>query len=267
MGDVSQFLALARRVGRLIALLFMIGVSLAFIGAGFAGLALGGWLWLIPTLELSRLPSVTAAALPAMAAGQRVFVEGTISEANPRLARSFVAYERTEFRGVVRGSSGRSGPFSPSYERWEVDERVTPPLGVETARGAVQIVNDAYEIRGPSLVWWRETEPPVWEEAQRRGSKRYMGIESGASVLVLGEATTEGGVPGVRAEWLAAGLTRDGYMRELGSGWPQLVVYSLIPLAIGGVALVRLLRRGPGARRQARTSAPPERGASGEPAS
>jgi hypothetical protein len=251
MGDVNQFLALARRSGRLVALLFMIGVSLAFTGIGLAGLALGGWLWLLPAFELSRLPSVTSADLPATPAGQRVFVEGTIGDANPRLVRSFVAYERTEFRGVARGSSGRSGPFPSTYERWEVDERVTPPLRVETARGPVQIVNDAYEVRGPALVWWRETEPPIWDEAQRRGSKRYMGIESGAPVLVLGAATTDGGAPGVRAEWLAAGLTRDAHMSELGTGWPQLAVSSLIPLAIGGIALVRVIRRGRGAGRPA----------------
>ena len=185
------------------------------LGSGVSGLGIAGLIVIVqflagPALELTLLPSPTAATLPQTPAGQRVLVEGHISARNPVLVRSFVAYARQEYRGEVSGLV-RGRPTTS--QRWDRDGQATPPLLVEMADGFIRIGNGDYTFQsGGGPVFWQEPEL-YWDASRGQGTRRYTGFEAGNPVLVLGSVTHDGAGPAIQAEWIAA-TTRTDFLRE-----------------------------------------------------
>jgi hypothetical protein len=166
-----------------------------------------------------RLQPVSAAALADSAPGREVLLEGRVSDRTPAVYRSFVAYVREEYRSDQLNLSG--GDDSP---RWEVVERVTPPLVVALPDGEARIANDNY-VFDTTAFTVREAEPTL-----TKGAVQSRGYRAGDPVLAVGTVVDAGGERAIDAEFVYAG-TRAAYIAEM----RRLASRSL---PIGGVLLV-----------------------------
>ena len=174
----------ARRIdvqqNRWLIFLFL-GIGIPFVAAGLlVGL-------LVPRLssgqaeQIERLVPSTATVLEDTSPGQEVLVEGRISNSNPVLFRSYVAY-------IVYGCTVNSDGERKCTER----NRVIPPLLLDLPDGQVQIENDAYD--------WQGTKQIVQE-----GDTEYAGLEAGDPVIAVGVLTSSVERLRLRAEFISRG--------------------------------------------------------------
>ncbi|MEI7771845.1 MAG: hypothetical protein WCI67_17770 [Chloroflexales bacterium] len=162
-----------------------------------------------------RLAPASAAALEDSPLGKEILVEGALSARNKPRFRDFVAYTREEYRG-----SDKDG-----HAKWSEDERVTPPLLVDLAAGAVQIGNDDYRISGPHATW-QEGSTLVWNGLLGEGTKRYRGLVAGRPAMAIGivrrgaegaELQAELVFGGTRAAYIAAQRDTARFMPIIGA--------------------------------------------------
>lgn len=177
-----------------------------FLGFGLAGEARAN------AQRAAAMEPVGAGALDTLPGGSTVMVEGTLSPRNRARSGEFVAYVRQEFRGAD----------SNGDDKWEVDERVLPPLIVE-AGGVVQVANESYELVGYHE---RQQEEGLnWSSRTQEGTKRYYGLVAGRPVMAIGEvgAGPEGNVllasmvfGGTKAEYIAMEERNAGFLPWFG---------------------------------------------------
>jgi hypothetical protein len=147
------------------------------------------------TERAARLSPVSSAQLRDLTAGTEVVLEGTVDARTPVHYQSLVAYEQQY--SLVDNDLGRY---------WRTLDHATPPLWITLADGqSVQIVNDGYQLR--------HTTTTVDGSVNSYGRPtRYLGLQAGERVTVLGRvANSTAGLAveaavvagGSRAEWLA----------------------------------------------------------------
>lgn len=154
--------------------------------------------------RVERLPPLTAGELAARPVGTEVLVEGRIDDRTPIVFRSFVAYEREEYRGRARSGTGGTD--------WFRDERVTPPLVLELSPGLVRVANDGYHL-GNTPVKWQESAILTWDSARNEGTKRYRALERGDAVVAIGTVVDDAEGRAITAELVTPG-TRASYIAD-----------------------------------------------------
>jgi hypothetical protein len=135
----------------------------------------------------SSLVSVTAATLRTWSVGEVVLVEGKLAMGNRAGFREFVAYHRDRFAGVE--TSG----VAKDQEKWTSIETVTPPLVIDSADGAVAVINSAYEMRNAPQQW-RDVDPS--SNVLGRDGERAYGFIAGDAVTVEGRVVAAPGARG-----------------------------------------------------------------------
>lgn len=204
---------------------FLVVFGLVFVGLGyFFGVSMPSEAR-ADADRAERLAPASAPAVEAAPPGAALLVEGVLSERNKAPFRDFVAYIREEFRGAD----------SNGDDKWEEDERMTPPLLIETG-GLVQVGNEDYAITSPHERW--QEEGLNWSSRTQEGSKRYRGLVAGRPVMAIGVAA-----PGREGNELRAELIYGGTHQEYIEG--QRAASRVLPwvglavaLAGAGVAFV-----------------------------
>ncbi|NTU80612.1 MAG: hypothetical protein HGA45_14750 [Chloroflexales bacterium] len=179
---------------------FLVLFGLVFVGLGyFFGVTMADQARAGAT-RAERLAPASAPTVEGAAPGAELLVEGALSARNQAHFRNFVAYVREEFRGAD----------SNGDDKWEEDERITPPLTLE-AGGLVQIANDDYTIAGPHERW--QEEGLNWSSRTEEGTKRYMGLVAGRPAMAIGVVA-----PGREGNELRAELIYGGTRQEYIAG-------------------------------------------------
>jgi hypothetical protein len=224
---------LVRGFGSVIGI-FLVGFGLIFLAVGLGIATIGARQASAEAARVEQLRPLTAAAIDDSQPGREALVEGRINARNPRLFQEFVAYIREEYRGSDN-----------DRDKWQEDERRTPPLLIDVADGLVELADDGYELDSPPHTW-QESRSLVWNGFTGNGTKRYRGIQAGDIVLAIGTL-----VPGsegleLRAERVYGG-SRSAYIAERQSAarWMPWMggVFGLVGAAIAGAGVWRLLRR------------------------
>jgi hypothetical protein len=209
-------------------LLFVsIGAFMAIAGAQQAG---------AEAERAERLVPLTAAALEDSQPGREALIEGRISAKNAALFQAFVVYVREEYRGSD----------DQDREKWEEDERRTPPLLIEVADGIVQLAGDRYILDRPPHTWAESQSSLAWNGVTGEGTKRYRGFQAGDTATVIGTL-----VPGSEGMELQAervyGGTRSSYIadrRQTAIWMPRIgALFGLIGAAIAIAGIWWLVRR------------------------
>lgn len=213
--------------------LALAGVIFTVIGVVFSLVAS-----LAISSDLARIQSlqpIGAILLEDAPNGREVMIEGRISEQATPSFRSFATYVREEYRG----------DDSDGDTLWVEDDSDTPPLLLDLPDGAVRLRNQDYRLAG-ELTIWQESTLMRWDSSTGEGTKRYSGLEPGASVLVIGQAAGNGDGAAIDAEVLAGG-TRASYIAEqrllkiiFGGLGGFFLVLGLLMI---GITVLRLLRR------------------------
>ena len=189
-----------------------------------------------------RLPRLAAGELGARPAGTEVLVEGRIDDRTPIVFRTYVAYEREEYRDRERSGSGGTD--------WFRDERVTPPLVLDLSPGIVRVANDGYHL-GNTPVRWQESTILTWDSARGEGTKRYRALERGDAVVAIGTVIDDAGGRAIAAELVTRG-TRATYIADARRLVRIFTVLGAILASIGVLVLAlgarQYLRSPPGAR-------------------
>jgi hypothetical protein len=175
------------------AIFLSIGVWIATVGAAEARAA---------AERAERLRPLGAAGLEDTAIGQDALAEGRIDQRNRARFRDFVAYIRHEYRGEDDDGD----------DIWVEDERVTPPLLVETGAGLVTVGGAGYAVEGPATRWY-DADALRWDGVAGEGTRRYTGLRAGDAVTAIGavsdgregrELAAEVVYAGTRADYIAA---------------------------------------------------------------
>src|SRR5690349_7971963 len=120
-----------RRPRSAIVPIFLIGFGLIFLTIGILLATVGAQQAGAEAERAERLRPLSVAMLDDSQPGREALIEGRISARNPSLFQQFVAYIREEYRGSD----------DQDREKWEEDERRTPPLLIELADGVVALAN------------------------------------------------------------------------------------------------------------------------------
>jgi hypothetical protein len=224
------------RRGPAIIPIFLIGFGLIFLILGVLLATAGAQQAGAEAERAERLPPLTVAALEDSRPGREVLIEGRISDRNPTLFQRFVAYVREEYRGSD----------DQDREKWEEDERRTPPLRIEVADGIVSLANSNYVLDTPPHIW-HESEPSrVWNGFTGEGTKRYRGFQAGDIALAIGTLASGSEGLELRAERVYGG-TRSSYIadRRQAAVWmPRIgAIFGLVGVAIALLGVWWLLRR------------------------
>jgi hypothetical protein len=174
----------------------------------------------------AQLPVLTGAQLRALSGGEAVLIEGTIDVQSRMPDQPFVAYQRQI--SMVDNDLGRY---------WYAAGQVTPPLWIVLSDGErVHVVNSAYQLRHVYSTW--AAIPPSLND----GSTRYIGLQVGDRVTVMGTFVTERGslalravvvAGGSRAEWLAD-------ERVIGPSTLDGVIFAGVAISVVALGLWRL---------------------------
>jgi hypothetical protein len=222
--------------GPLVVRIFLVGFGLVFLAIGILLATVGAQQASAEAERAERLRPLTVAALDDSQPGREALIEGRISARNPSLFQEFVAYIREEYRGNDE----------QDREKWEEDERRTPPLLIEVADGIVPLAGERYILDNPPHVWHESQSSRAWNSLTGDGTKRYRGFRAGDMALVIGTL-----VPGSEGMELQAervyGGTRSGYIadRQRSALWmPRIgALFGLIGAAIALAGVWRLVRR------------------------
>jgi hypothetical protein len=216
--------------------IFLIGFGLVFLAIGIVLATVAARQAGAEATRAERLRPLTIAALDDSQPGREALVEGRVSDRNPALFQQLVAYVREEYRG--RDDDDR--------ERWEEDERRTPPLLIDVADGVVPLANDSYTLDSPPHTWPESLTSLVWNGLTGEGTKRYRGLRAGDGALAIG--TLVAGPEGLelQAERVYGG-TRSSYIaeRQQTALWmPRIgAIFGVIGAALALVGIWWLARR------------------------
>jgi hypothetical protein len=224
--------------GRRLALgpIFLIGFGLVFLAIGIVMATVAARQAGAEAARAERLRPLTVAALDDSQPGREALVEGYRSDRNPALFQQFVAYVREEYRG--RDDNDR--------ERWEEDERRTPPLLIDLVDGTVPLANDSYMLDSPPHIWQESQSSLAWNGFTGEGTKRYHGLRAGDAALAIG--TLVAGPEGLelQAERVYGG-TRSSYIaeRQQTALWmPRIgAIFGVIGAALALLGIWWLVRR------------------------
>ena len=169
---------------------------------------------------LSGLPDLGSA--PHAGTG---IVDGRIAGSVPQLRGEFVAYMREQYRSTTARTSG-----------WAWLDGSLQPLSIETAGGAVRIVNADYAFERRIEAWTasRREESPATATS---GAIRIAGLVAGGPVMVVGRPAP-GGTPGQVIAESIAGVDRKTYLERLAQGHvrAQSLVIWLVLVGVAGTA-------------------------------
>jgi len=149
--------------------------------------------------RLRAAPVVDGASIGAQPAGALVLIEGSVGAANPVIESGLVTLLRQEAESVS-SPGGSERRFS-----WKTVRAEARPLQVETAAGALFIVNDDYA--------WRDAPRRVPEDPGlvTQGTSRVTGFAVGDPIVAYGTVVTRDGRPGIEAAEVHGG-SRAGYL-------------------------------------------------------
>ncbi|MBK7471657.1 MAG: hypothetical protein IPI73_14615 [Betaproteobacteria bacterium] len=152
-------------------------------------------------------------------------VDGRIAASVPQLRGEFVAYVREQYRSTTARTSG-----------WTWLDGLVQPLTIETAGGAVRIVNADYAFERGINAWTassREESPAT----ATSGSIRIAGLVAGGPVMAVGRPAP-GGTPGQVIAEAIAGVDRRTYLDRLAQGHvrAQSLVIWLVLVGVAGTA-------------------------------
>ncbi len=174
--------------------------------------------------RLRAAPVVDGASIGAQPVGALVLIEGSVGAANPVIESGLVTLLRQEAEAVSNpGDSGRR-------ISWKTLRAEARPLQVETAAGALFIVNDDY----------------AWRDAPRRvpddpgmvtpGLSRVAGFAVGDPIVAYGTVVTRDGTPGIEAAEIHGG-SRAGYLiGKQATDWVGYIIGGAFAL-VGAVTL------------------------------
>jgi hypothetical protein len=224
------------RRGPAIIPVFLIGFGLIFLALGIFLATAGAQQADADAERAEQLSPLTVAALEDSRPGREVLIEGRISERNPSLFRQFVAYVREEYRGSD----------DDDREKWQEDERRTPPLLIEVADGTVSLANNNYALDNPPHVWHDSETSRVWNGFTGEGTKRYRGFQAGDLALAIGTLASGSEGLELQAEQVYGG-TRSSYIadRRQAAVWMPRIggIFGLFGLAITLAGIWWLARR------------------------
>jgi hypothetical protein len=180
-----------------------------------------------------RQAPLDAAAFEESPPGRPAVVAGALSPRNRPRFRDFVAYTREEYHGTD----------DQDREQWDEDERVTPPLLIDLAGGAVQIGNSDYQLRRAHDTW-QDSPGPSYSVGM--GTKRYSGLVAGRPVVIVGTIVAGREGRELRADLIFAGdraayiasLREDGWVASLLGG-----IFGAAGALLIAIALLIILRR------------------------
>jgi hypothetical protein len=210
--------------------IFLIGFGLVFVAIGIFMATVGARQAGAEAERAERLRPLSVAALDDSQPGREALIEGRISNRNPALFQEFVAYVREEYRGSDEDDR----------ERWEEDERRTPPLLIELADGIVSLANDSYILDSPPHHWQESQSARAWNSLTGEGTKRYRGFQAGDAALAIGTLAPGSAGLELQAERVYGG-TRDSYIadrRQAALWMPRIgAIFGAIgaAIAIGGI--------------------------------
>jgi hypothetical protein len=173
--------------------------------------------------RVEKLTPIPATILEDSEPGREVLVEGRISDRNPVISHSFVAYIREE-REIETDDEGTPEPGS-----WYETSRITPPLLLELSDGPVQIENSNYDLRNGRTV--------EEKSSGRYSHTRYKGIESGGQIIAVGVVVEGAEYPQINAEFVAPG-TRESYVSGQRIGGIIFCLFSVVVAAVGGILIL-----------------------------
>jgi hypothetical protein len=190
----------------------LLGIWVTFFlacGFGCAGVALLGGLTPYFDRErarVERLQPLSAAELAGSPPGREVLIEGRISRSNQARFREFVAYRQDVYNGRRCEDNNRTC--------LEFERLVAPPLLLEVPDGRVQLANEGYALRRPTVHWHDYDYTPRRDPTTGEPSRSYRGLAVGDVVVVVGTVAATGGGPAIAAEWVAGG-TRAEYLASV----------------------------------------------------
>jgi hypothetical protein len=221
---------------RLFSRLFLLLFGLFFVALGLGLGVFGAQAAGTSATRAERLMPLSASEVGRGAVGQEVLVEGVLDERNEPRFRNFVAYTMDEYQGLN----------SNNRENWDERERVTPPILITVGNRAMQLANDNYQLEG-NLSEWRSSDTLSAATLFDEGTKRYQGLERGATVTSIGTLVRGQEGLALQAEFIFAG-NRAAYIASQQEGAFVLRIVGLIFGIIGGLfALIGLwifVRRG-----------------------
>ena len=216
--------------------IFLIGFGLVFLAIGIVMATVAAQQAGAEATRAERLRPLTLAALDDSQPGREALIEGRISDRNPALFQQLVAYVREEYRG--RDDNDR--------EKWEEDERRTPPLLIDVTDGAVPLANDSYALDSPPHTWPESQSSLVWNGFTGQGTKRYRGLQAGDPALAIGTLVAGSEGLELQAERVYGG-TRSSYIaerRQTALWMPRIgAIFGVIGAALALAGIWRLVRR------------------------
>jgi hypothetical protein len=212
------------------AIFLVIGIPFTWVGSSLSREA----------TQTEALPVLTVASLQNSSVGRQAVLEGRLSERNPLLFQSFVAYIRREYRGEHCERVDDDDNFDDNDYRceaiWVEDQRMTPALWLDLADGRVQLINTNYYIQHAPLTLQL---PDLLIENE---TKSYHGFKIGNPVFVKGRVSSHAEGPAFEADFLYGG-DRVSYLSNQRVGANLFFWLGLIFSSIGGLLLLFLLVR------------------------
>ena len=144
--------------------------------------------------RLADLPLLTAAEIGTSNDGLTAAVDATIAERNDLHYEGLVAYAREEYRGEECSTLD-----DECESLWIEDERVTPPLWLDTSDGRLLVINKDYTLRNEPII--HQTGTRLIENE----TKVYRGFEIGNPVFVIGQVVTGRDSPSFHADVIYGG--------------------------------------------------------------
>jgi hypothetical protein len=168
--------------------------------------------------KVKDLTPSTAIQLADGQIGQRVLVQGRISERNRVQLDTFVAFIQEDLETDYDDDDD---------EEWVESRRVTPPLLLELPDGPLQVGNADYDLQLATIV-----EPS--------GDTRYRVVEPGDPAIALGTLTSSSDPPQIDAEFVALG-TQDDYITAQRTSATIMRVLGIIFGAVGSALVLAAL--------------------------
>lgn len=170
-----------------------------------------------------QLPSLSAANLEDAPLGQRMALEGVVSERNPQINGAFVAYIHEAYQSRLR-------ILGASQPEWQTVEQQTPALWINVSDGDIRLANEDYVIDRTATT--REDSEPTFTN----GSTRTRGFVHNDPILVIGAIDEQDGQRTFKANLVYAG-SRAEYLADLRATAERSLPIGVVLLLIAGVAM------------------------------
>lgn len=170
-----------------------------------------------------QLPSLSAANLEDATQGQRMMLEGKVSELNPQLNGAFVAYIHEAYKSSLN-------IWGNTQPEWQTVEQNTPALWISVSDGDIRLANEDYLIDRTATT--REDSAPTITD----GATRTRGFVLNDPILAIGVVDETGDQRTFKADLVYAG-NRAEYVADLRSAAERSMPIGIVMLLIGGVVL------------------------------